>query len=649
MLSSGLAGMVKDSFHYGEQIGLSLTFLNNPRDFFNQAYLMVNGFSLNVLPGAIGNLFGGDSFDIAGSLIFFYILSVLPIFISFFILFELASYISITNKWQVFCLLSFIYLPLYNSIFMFLDRDGFFLIQTYFSVRLLRFLTAAKDREIISRKVKYIYPILIGISIPLSFLYTYDRATYFTLLFLCLLFYIATVQQKNVFIKVAVSSLLAIGITSLFLIILLGINSLLVPISHILYWSKFSGLFTSLPYPQINLFQSKLVTWLPILVQSLFLSLLLIKFQSECIIQKKNWRIFLLEVSVPLFIFLCAVMYMRVALGRSDTGHLMSPGFFAIFALITLIGKQLAVAQKISFSWVSTLGTCLIVVTIFNPTSVNAAIDIAGIIKYPSLVNSLLTKQNSDLVNPQYLDTVEQMQDELREQSCFYTLTSEGIWYRLFRLSPCSKYWYLIYSTSTGSQQELISDLQRTNPKIILYSNQSLGNGIDGVRKETSHLPVHQFVWQNYRPYKYIHDHWFWIRRDTEVSVSNLLTPNSQQISGSFDTLAFGEQLDVIASGWAFLPPNQIPHENAVFLTYNLANTPNDIHLLSIGATGIERPDVASAINERTALNSGWSIGFNRLNIPTKQLVNIRAWAYSATDQKLYELPTSSLKTIEGK
>ncbi|WP_210404581.1 hypothetical protein [Chroococcidiopsis sp. TS-821] len=649
MLRSGLAVMVQDGFHYGEQIGLSLTFLNNPKEFFNQAYLMVNGFTLNVLPGAIGNLLGGNNYDISFSLIIFYILSITPIFVSFFVLFELAAYISIANKWQVFCLLLFIYLPLYNSIFMFLDRDGVFLIQTYISVRLLRILTIANTEESDSWKVKYVYPSLIGISIPISLLYTYDRATYFALLFCYLLLVIATTKQKQLFIKIALSSLLSIGVTSLFLMITLGINSLLVPISHILYWSKYSGLFTSLPYPQINLFQSEILVWLPILFQSLFISLLLIKFQSECIIQKKNWRIFLSEVSAPLFIFLCAVMYMRIALGRSDTGHLMSPGFFAIFALVILIGKQLATIQSIKFSWLSTLVTCLIVSSILNSASVNAAINISSILEYPKLVNSLLTKRNSDLVTPQYLDTVEKMQDELTGQSCFYTLTSEGIWYRLFRLSPCSKYWYLIYSTSTASQQELINDLRQTAPKIILYSNQSLGNGIDGVRKETSHLPVHQFVWANYRPYKYIHDHWFWIRRETEASVANLLVPDHRQISGSFDTLIPGEHSDVIATGWAFSPANQIPHENAVFLTYSLANKPNDIQLLSIGSTGIERPDVVAATNNRDALNSGWSITFNRLNLPTGQLVNVRAWAYNATDQKLYEIPTPSLKTIEGK
>jgi len=46
-------------FTLEKKIGLSWTFMQNPTDFYNKSYLMINGFGINVLPGAIGLTLGG--------------------------------------------------------------------------------------------------------------------------------------------------------------------------------------------------------------------------------------------------------------------------------------------------------------------------------------------------------------------------------------------------------------------------------------------------------------------------------------------------------------------------------------------------------------------------------------------------------------
>lgn len=647
MLSPGLA---QDGFHYGEKIGLSEAFLINPKNFYNKAYLMIHGFALNVLPGTIGFFIGGYNLDIAFSFLVIYGQFLFAIIFSFLVLFEISAYISEENRWKVFFLLSLVYFSLYGSIFTPIDRDTIFFLQAFITVRWIRLFTKsnARDEDFLLNN-RLIYPILIGCLIPISVFYVYDRATYFILLFVYLFVYIAIVKSKKFFLKSGLFALISILLTSIFLSLIFGFNSLPVSLAQILYWSKVSGLFTSLPYPEIKLVD--VLTWLPILVQSLAITILCLKFRTECVSLGKPLKAFLSENGVPIFILLCAVMFMRVALGRSDGGHLVSPGFFAIFAFAAILGKPIAEQKTYRISWLSTFIVFLFVCSLINMNSVSAAVNVSNILKYPSSVNSLLSNKSSDLINTQYKEAANQIKNDIGEQSCFYTLTSEGIWYRIFRLRPCSKYWYLIYSTSTASQQELVKELQNEKPRIILYSNQSLGNGIDGVPKETSHLLVHQYIWQNYRPYKYINDNWFWIRRDTEVQLSDFLVTQPNNIVGSFDNLSAldsNNKLDAIASGWTLLPPNQISHENAIFLTYNLVESPNEIKLLAIGSASIARPDVATAINNSAALQSGWNISFNKLNIPPK-IVNIRAWAYNSTDQKLYEIPSSSVKTIEGK
>ncbi|AFZ32620.1 hypothetical protein Glo7428_4171 [Gloeocapsa sp. PCC 7428] len=646
-------GLVNDNFHYGEKIGLSMAFLSNSKAFFNEAYVMIHGFGLNVLPGIIGFYIGGYEKDIAASFFVLYSQFLLAIIFSFAILFELATYISKDDKWKILFILSLIYFSLYNVILAPIDRDTVFFFQMFLTIRWLRLLAEINPN---SKKTEYnfnfIYPGLIGFSIPLSLFYVYDRATYFIVIYFCLLGYIAIVRDRVFFIKSLLTSLGSILLGCLLFSLILGFNFIPTSLSQILYWSRVSGLFTSLPYPTVRIYIYEILNWLPIFLQSITLAILLLKLRVECFGLGKRIRGFLLENGITIFLLLAAILLMRVALGRSDGGHIISPGFFSMFCFIAAIAKMSPIRNIYTKYWLTTLTAFLIICSFINFNSVTSATDIFHLRNYPSLAQSLLTSSNSDLINVQYQEAAKQLKADLSKQRCFYTLTSEGIWYRMFQLKPCSKYWYLIYSTSTSSQQELVKDLQQQKPEIILYSNKSLGNGIDGVAKETSHLLVHQYIWQNYRPYKYIHDNWFWIYRGSESKLNEILVPIPNSTVGFFDsvaTLESNNRLDVVASGWSFLPPTQTPHENAIFLTYNLIDSPADLKLLSIGSTSIYRPDVVEFLKDIKSLTSGWNIYFNKLNLPPQQSVNIRAWAYNATDQKLYEIPTSSPKTVEGK
>ncbi|MUL36693.1 hypothetical protein [Gloeocapsopsis dulcis] len=643
-------GLVNDGFHYGEKIGLSIAFLNNPKNFFNEAYVLIHGFGLNVLPGIIGFYIGGYEKDVAASFFALYSQFLLAIIFSFAILFELAAYISKDNKWKVLFLLSLVYFALYNIILAPIDRDTVFFIQAFLTIRWLRLIAESNFKNSKNLSFNFIYPGLIGFSIPLSIFYVYDRATYFIAIYLCLLGYVAIVKDKRFFIKTFLISIASLLLSSLFFSFILGFNFLPVSLSQITYWAKFSGLFTSLPYPTIRISILEILNWLPIFLQSITLSILLLKLRVECFGFGKKIQVFLLENGVTIFLLLCAMLMMRVALGRSDGGHIVSPGFFAVFSFIVAIAKTSSIQNIYTNYWFTTLTSFIVICSFINLSSVTNATDIFNLRNYPLLAQSLLTSTNSELINPQYQEAAMQLKEDIGTQQCFYTLTSEGIWYRIFQLKPCSKYWYLIYSTSTSSQQELVKDLQQQKPRIILYSNKSLGNGIDGVAKETSHLLVHQYIWQNYRPYKYINDNWFWISRETETELSEILVPKSNTI-GFFDRLTSLEsnnKLDVMASGWSLLPLAQTPHENAIFLTYNLVDFPTDLKLLSVGSTSIYRPDVVEFTKDTNSLTSGWNLYFNKLNLPLQEKVNIRAWAYNATDQKLHEIPTSSPKTMEG-
>lgn len=637
--------LAHDGFHLGEKIGLSLAYLQKPLDFYKQEYWLIHGFGLNVIPGIIGIQLGGYDRDIALSLLVVYLQTLLAIVFSFLILIEIAASISQPKKWKLFLIFALLYFPLYGyeNVFVLIDRDTIFLLQVLLSVRWIRFQQYA---SIEASKYNAAYAGIIGFLIPISVFYVYDRATYSIFLFLCLLIYFAITKGRSFIVRNCAIALLGMVLSWIILSLILGWSFLPVSIKQILYWAKYSGIFTSLPYPEIKITFTDVQKWLPILLQSLYINIIcLLFFNSRA--RGESFSSFLSKNAVTIFIFICSILYMRIALGRSDEGHIVSPGFFAVFSLVAILVQYL-MQTKISGFWMAIAWACIIG-SFFNMNSLAAAINLYGMAQYPSEMK-LFEKTNSELIKPSYLEATQKIKGDLAQQSCFYTLTSEGIWYRLLTMKPCSKYWYLIYSTSTDSQRELIQDLQKENPRIILYSNASLGNGLDKVAKETSHLLVHQYIWEHYRPYKRLNDNWFWIRRESDVE-SNLFVPLPNTAVGYFDNLSALESnnnLDILAQGWA-LPQDRSLNEGAVFITLNPIDAPKALKFINVGSISTERSDVAIALDNPSALYSGWKVYFNKLNIPP-EIVNIRAWAYNSSDRKLYELPSSSsVKTIKGK
>lgn len=639
----------QDGFHFGEAVGLSATFLEDPKLFYDKAYLIIHGFGLNVIPGVIGLVLGGDDKDIAiAGLVVDAHYTISTIF-AFLIMLEIAAYISYRSKWKLFLIFTLVYFALHRVVIASLDRDVIFLIQIFLAIRWMR-LELSEEPGFKSRYRQIIYPAILGFSIPLSFLYVYDRAIYFMFLLVYLFAYFAVVKGVRFSLKTGLFAFASILLSCFIFSWTFGFSYLPTTIEQILYWSKYSGLFTGWAYPKINIRFTELQNWLAIFLQSCCLTILCLRFYSERSTKGTSFKTFLNKNGVEIFLLMCAVVTMRVALGRSQDWYLTSRGFFSIFSFVTIISQPLIHRKASLPSFSSGFITVLIFCSFFNMESVAAAVDVFGMVNYPSSVKAILSKTNTELLNPSYLEAAEQIENDIAGQSCFYTLTSEGVWYRMLSMRPCSRYWNLLYSTSTESQKELIEEIQAERPKIILYSNQFWSNAIDGVPKETSHLLVHQYVWQYYRPYKMLNDNWFWIRRESDGKLSNLFELNANEVIGSFEklqSLDSNQKLDVLASGWSVLPEKSISEQNTVFLTYSTVNSPNDFNFLGVGLVSVDQYDVATMLNSVRAVHSGWNISFNKLNLPPDEVV-LRAWAYNPEDYKLYEIPSSSLKVVEG-
>jgi hypothetical protein len=656
--SSYAATFPKDGFHFGEKIGLAAAYVQSPKAFFDRDYILIHGFGMNVLPGIVGRWLGGRDLDIAFTLYAVYWQSLLAIVFSFLILHEVAIFLAPQRRWQALFALSLVYFALHGIVFGFIDRDTVFLLQAYLTLRWLRL--SPHQPEVLHRQrfhASQVYPFFVSFLIPLSILYVYDRAVYSIALFVCTLIYLLITTSKKQFIRTIAIVLAGFLTSSLLVSLVFGFQVLPNAISQIRYWSKVSGLFTALPYPAIDVSVGSLINWVPIFLQSLTLTLFCLFLREECFISRKPIKTFLSENYLPLFLFLSAIFYMRVALGRSDGGHLISPGFFAVFALIALVSRINSERQLLRLSWQNLLLTTLIATSLFNMNSVFAAANLKQLASYPAAVHSLLTQSNNDLIAPDQAIVAQRLQKKLQKQSCFYTLTSEGLWYELLNKAPCSRYWYLIYATTKDTQKQVIQDLKKTKPRIILYSG-GFGDVLDGIPKETSHLRVHQYIWQHYRPWRTIQNRWLWIRRSGNSTLSDLLVPHPSGVSGYFDgiTRSDPDSSMIGAGGWAASPDLSAeklpspqpasPPKNVILLTANPVDQPDRVFPINVGRASLERPDVAALLGQSDLQNLGWAISTHQLGLPNGNF-EMKAWLYNFNDYKFYQIPSSHLFKIE--
>src|SRR5207244_8884712 len=68
------------------------------------------------------------------------------------------------------------------------------------------------------------------------------------------------------------------------------------------------------------------------------------------------------------------------------------------------------------------------------------------------------------------------------------------------------------YARTRSAQAELVEDLRRERPNLLLFRNAGYGNAVDGVSVANSSHLVLAYVLSAYRPAEHIADQWFWRR-----------------------------------------------------------------------------------------------------------------------------------------
>lgn len=621
--------LVTDTFHEGEFLGLLPNFVHLDEPFLNTFF--IHGFGLDALPAILARQLATQDNVIALTRFFYMCESEIAFLACFWILWEIVSSLRTNlDRTQifpissiVFCFLESIFFKLYGG------RDALFLLQMALVLRCFR-LTVNSTQS--SNKKILLLSLLIGVSLPLGFLHTYDRAAYFVLVYLCTSV-LAIAFGKHFFAFWMGGSALGIALSSGIIVSLLGWNQASEILNQVSYWSKYGKYIAFQPFPSVELNYISFLDWLPILFLSGVLIYLVWDYSGRNL-DRSFWT----ENYLTLILFAASLTYLRILIDRSPGMGIFAalPASFLFASLVLRTYCHYFENTSPSVTWqpaVKFLSSLLLMVAIVAEPGFNI---FQGTRDIGSLYRSLWVA-DSQLIPGGYQAAFQTLQPEVARQSCFYTLTSEGIWYYLFDKPSCSKINYTYYVRPKETQESVVRELQQRNPNIVLLTNAMWSNKIDGIPIADSASIIYQYIIEHYEPYRQIASHWFWKKRETPIqkidrpgeSIGTIsLLCRTKENCEPFDStskLKLKAKQNASLRGFARLSPSDRPAD-AVYLSYG------DRHqLISV-----------ASINPDTS----WSLDLPVKALP-RDVSSFQVWIYDASQNKL--LPIGSSFTFKIK
>jgi len=256
-----------------------------------------------------------------------------------------------------------------------------------------------------------------------------------------------------------------------------------------------------------------------------------------------------------------------------------------------------------------------------------------------------------------YADLAMVLQAYLRPGDWVFDFSNEpGLYYYLLDLAPRTRYYHISMAIPEAAQKDLINQLKRDPPKLIVFNNDRLGLPVwDGIPNMVRHYDVSQYVLDNYRPLLSTHTQILYAQASANLSAARAVSlplsesvltgdlyfrvpacnwgyaPNFLSISppapvhSVTPTTLTGQESagGITVSGWAADPETGSPVRQVVVTTGG--------EVLGSATPKIDRPDVATALR-----SPGYSASGYGLRIPMSsasagdELHSVRVFGISA-------------------
>lgn len=517
------AGLLVDTFHEGERLGFLPAVRGAPRPF--ERIFLVHGFGLNVLPALVADRVAQGSDRIALVRLGVVVLHLLG-YLGALATVVLAMRACATSPvWRRALVAALGALVLAALVFRIDVRDTMFLLQLALS---MGFLAAVRRG---SSRTAVVSAVAVGASLPLAFLYVYDRAIYMAAIAAVTTVALAAFGRRTVgwWLGGTIAGLV-LGVTAVFTLV--GGSGVRAIVEHVTYWARYGSYIWVKPWPPAPCCA---IRDLVLLVGALLVQLITVAYLWRQAREVRNLRAALADNMPAVVLLVASLVFARVALERSDTPHFYFASMPSMLLAAVLTGAVVArrdhdvpAPRTVSFTKAQLalviavgLGLGFVVgrARVLSPSSLAKPLN-------PVTAVSTLLRYGTDFAGPdaQILTegdraAVQALRPEVTAGRCFFTLTSEGGWYQLFDRPACSRFHHLVYARTRASQAELIDALERERPPLILFANNRGSSAIDGATIFNSNAPVVQYVMTAYRPYKTVGGHWFWRRAEEGYGV----------------------------------------------------------------------------------------------------------------------------------
>jgi len=598
-----------DTYHEGEKIGFLYTFLNN--DEALKELLVMHGYFLEVLTPYLAYLIAPENHAVMGYRILFTLETLLCWLGSIWIIWESVNFTTekenkVLLKLQ-FILFSVVFVAGHGSFLIVEYQLGFILLQLGLVLHFLRKFTYSDPSPKFILAVSFI----IGLSVPLGLLYSIKYGLIFSVVFVLTVFLLLFHEQYKLFLLGSSLGAISSGAISC---LMLGWGQVVEMGEMFLYWIEFFPPQFSKPFISDA---NEHYLWVPQLVIGILIVCgiqLIVSFK-----QSKNLQSFIRENTHIIILLSLSIMVLKIALDCSDKRHFRAiapPSLFLLFVLTTGWLDRLTEFRRLIVQSYTTHKTIWVLVLIFllsiNMHPKEAFRHVKPYWKQISTTDDEILA----LKGYSYLMAVEEMRPEVQDMECFYTLTSESGWYYYFKKPSCSRYHSLVFAIGKAASDEIIETLRSKRPEVILVSNYRSSRSFDGSR---SHPELYQFVYQNYRPYKLVGNHWFWKRSSGGVA---------------------GAQTAELDITWSIT--NSIYNNSEAFITLDgilgLKNIYN-IDGIYITPVGQATPLAIATYDGRvTRVKSGfletpWSIEVPMINV-LPETKSFQLWGYSSSNHE---------------
>lgn len=264
--------------------------------------------------------------------------------------------------------------------------------------------------------------------------------------------------------------------------------------------------------------------YMPVLVYLISLTFLAYQF-----IRFRLWKV---KSNISLmFITIAGIVFFRTMLGRSDGTHLYGMAFawiigmFLIESLFIRIWKDLKMDFGVSMSWHSQKP----ISTLSNPFSVIAwrAIAIIFLVWYAiSVYNPIDSAKNLSAILTGYgnfdrynIDpplerigairisadqasqikaVVNYIQSNTKPDETIFDFSNQGGYYFFADRPSATRYHQVCYASIDKMQNEVIRDLEEKRTKLIIFSNSSWMDSIDGVSSFDRHKIIANYIKEKY-------------------------------------------------------------------------------------------------------------------------------------------------------